>query len=48
MRKADNRIKERLYFRQNAHWTAAGHGVAADELYDFLAEEGLTTAGGPR
>ena len=26
MRRADNRIKERLYYRQNAHWTAAGHG----------------------
>jgi SGNH hydrolase-like domain, acetyltransferase AlgX len=38
MRKADNRVKERLYFRQNAHWTAAGHAIAADELYDFLAE----------
>jgi len=48
MRRADNRIKERLYFRQNAHWTAAGHGVAADELYDFLAEQGITMAGGPR
>jgi len=48
MRRADNRIKERLYFRQNAHWTAAGHGVAADELYDFLAEQGITMGGGPR
>jgi lysophospholipase L1-like esterase len=49
MRKADNRIKERLYYRQNAHWTAAGHAVAADELYDFLAERGLTSAAtGPR
>jgi hypothetical protein len=48
MRRADNRIKERLYYRQNAHWTAAGHGVAADELHDFLAEQGLTMAGGPR
>ena len=46
--RADNRIKERLYFRQNAHWTAAGHDVAADELYDFLAEQGITMAGGPR
>src|SRR5215212_5117034 len=27
MRKADNRVKERLYYRQNAHWTAAGHAV---------------------
>jgi hypothetical protein len=43
MRRADNRIKERLYYRQNAHWTAAGHGVAAEELHDFLVERGLTT-----
>lgn len=42
MRRADNRIKERLYYRQNAHWTAAGHGVAADELYEFMVERGLT------
>ncbi|MCC7367449.1 MAG: hypothetical protein IT306_03445 [Chloroflexi bacterium] len=42
MRRADNRVKERLYFRQNAHWTAAGHAVAADELYQFLSENGLT------
>ena len=47
LRKADNRTKERLYYRQNAHWTAAGHAVAADELYNFLTEQGLTTAGGP-
>jgi hypothetical protein len=48
MRRADNRIKERLYYRQNAHWTAAGHAVAADEMYDFLVERGLTTPGAPR
>jgi hypothetical protein len=42
MRRADNRLKERLYYRQNAHWTAAGHGVAADALYKFLSENGLT------
>ena len=41
MRRADNRTKERLYYRQNAHWTAAGHAVAADELHDFLIERGL-------
>ena len=41
MRKADNRTKERLYYRQNAHFTAAGHAVAAEELYDFLVERGL-------
>jgi len=45
MRKADNRVKERLYFRQNAHWTAAGHAIAADELHDFLTEQGITSAG---
>jgi hypothetical protein len=44
LRKADNKTKERLYYRQNAHWTAAGHAVAADELYDFLAEQGITSA----
>lgn len=42
LRRADNRIKERLYFRQNAHWTPAGHSVAADELYEFLTANGLT------
>jgi len=41
MRRADNRTRERLYYRQNAHWTAAGHAVAADELHDFLTERGL-------
>jgi hypothetical protein len=45
LRKADNRTKERLYYRQNAHWTAAGHAVAADELHDFLAGQGITSAG---
>jgi len=47
LRRADSRIKERLYYRQNAHWTAAGHAVAADELYDFLVERRLTRAGTP-
>jgi hypothetical protein len=40
-RRADNRTKERLYYRQNAHWTAAGHAVATDELYEFLREQNL-------
>jgi lysophospholipase L1-like esterase len=44
LRKADNHTKDRLYYRQNAHWTAAGHAVAADELHDFLVEQGLTSA----
>jgi hypothetical protein len=42
LRRADNRIKERLYYRQNAHWTAAGHQVAAEQLYEFLVANGLT------
>jgi len=45
LRRADSRIKERLYYRQNAHWTAAGHDVAADALYDFLIERGLLAGG---
>jgi hypothetical protein len=45
LRRADNRVKERLYFRQNAHWTAAGHAVAADELYELLSASGLTKPG---
>jgi hypothetical protein len=43
LRRADGRTRERLYYRQNAHWTAAGHAVAASELYDFLTANGLTT-----
>jgi hypothetical protein len=41
LRKADSHTKERLYYRQNAHWTEAGHAVAADELYDFLHSNAL-------
>jgi hypothetical protein len=43
LRKADSHTKDRLYYRQNAHWTAAGHAVAADELYDFLRADWLKT-----
>jgi hypothetical protein len=43
-RRADNRTKERLYYRQNAHWTAAGHAVATDELYEFLREQNLVAS----
>jgi hypothetical protein len=43
LRRADNRVKERLYYRRNSHWTAAGHAVVADELYSFMVERGLTT-----
>ncbi len=35
------RSKQRLYYRQNAHWTAAGHAIAATELYEFIAARGL-------
>lgn len=45
LRRADSRTKERLYYRQNAHWTAEGHAVAAEELYEFLIAHGLTTPG---
>lgn len=47
MRRADNQVDERLYYRRNAHWTAAGHTVAAKELYEFLIQHGLTTPGTP-
>lgn len=45
LRRADSRLKERLYYRQNAHWTAAGHAVAAEELETFLGEQGLLPVG---
>lgn len=35
------RGRQRLYYRQNAHWTAAGHAIAARELHDFIARQGL-------
>ncbi|MCC6175067.1 MAG: hypothetical protein IT305_07170 [Chloroflexi bacterium] len=44
LRRADSRLKERLYYRQNAHWTAAGHAVAAEEIEQFLGERGLLTS----
>ncbi len=45
LRRADSRVKERLYYRKNAHWTAQGHEIAADELYETLSANGLTTPG---
>ena len=42
-REESARSDERLYYRRNAHWTAAGHAIAADELHEFLAEQRLLT-----
>jgi lysophospholipase L1-like esterase len=38
------RSEERLYYRANAHWTAAGHALAAEELHGFLTGSGLIAA----
>jgi hypothetical protein len=32
---------ERLFYRVNAHWTAAGHNLAAEELRSFLTDQRL-------
>jgi lysophospholipase L1-like esterase len=32
-----------LYFRDDMHWTAAGHEVAAESLLGFLSSEGLVS-----
>lgn len=40
MKRQAARSRTRLYYRQNAHFTAAGHAVAAKELGDFLIERG--------
>jgi lysophospholipase L1-like esterase len=39
------RSRQRLYFRQNAHFTPAGHELAAEELYDFLVRRRLAPVG---
>jgi lysophospholipase L1-like esterase len=41
LRRQAARSKDRLYYRVNSHFTAAGHGVTADQLYSFLARQGL-------
>jgi len=41
LRRQAGRSKDRLYYRVNSHFTAAGHVVAADQLYSFLARLGL-------
>jgi lysophospholipase L1-like esterase len=38
------RSEERLYYLSNAHWTAAGHALAAEELHSFLTRGGLIAA----
>jgi len=34
------RSRQRLFYRVNAHWTAAGHALAAQELHEFLVQMG--------
>jgi hypothetical protein len=38
------KLKERLYFRYDPHFTAAGHRVAANATAAFLVEKGLVPA----
>jgi hypothetical protein len=35
---------EQLYFRLDGHWNAAGHALAADIIYEYLAAQGLLPA----
>jgi oligoribonuclease NrnB/cAMP/cGMP phosphodiesterase (DHH superfamily) len=35
---------EQLYFRLDGHWNAAGHALAADLIYEYLAAQGLLPA----
>jgi hypothetical protein len=39
LRRQASRSRTRLYFRQNAHFTASGHAVAAQELFKFLRSQ---------
>jgi len=41
MQREADRSRTRLYFRQNRHFTPAGHALAAQELYRFLVSEGM-------
>jgi len=40
-RQQASRSRERLFYRVNAHWTAAGHALTARKLYDVLTADGL-------
>jgi lysophospholipase L1-like esterase len=41
LRRQATRSRNRLFYRQNAHFTAAGHTVTAQALYDFLVAKGM-------
>jgi hypothetical protein len=46
LRRQATRSRNRLFFRQNAHFTPAGHELAAQELYGFLVQEGMVRPSG--
>lgn len=41
LRQQTARSRERLYYRINSHFTAAGHALTAEELYGFLVAIGM-------
>ncbi len=46
LRRQATRSRNRLYYRQNAHFTAAGHALAAQQLYEFLIAERMVQVRG--